>query len=81
MYKVISKYSYKLLWPTSSHTEMHHQEVYRDSGQVQEEVNQRSCEASSFADIAAIHGYKLFRRDRQERTGGGVALYIKKWIE
>ena len=28
----------------------------------------------------AIDGYRLFRRDRQWR-GGGVALYIKKWIE
>lgn len=28
----------------------------------------------------AIDGYKMFRRDRQERRGGGVALYIKKWI-
>ncbi|KAK4807081.1 hypothetical protein QYF61_018422 [Mycteria americana] len=30
---------------------------------------------------AAINGYRLFRRDRQGRRGGGVALYIKKWID
>ena len=30
---------------------------------------------------AAIDGYRLFRRDRQGRRGGGVALYIKRWIE
>ncbi|PKU45862.1 rna-directed dna polymerase from mobile element jockey-like [Limosa lapponica baueri] len=29
----------------------------------------------------AIKGYKLFRRDRQGRRGGGVALYVKEWIE
>ncbi|KAK4806906.1 hypothetical protein QYF61_012627 [Mycteria americana] len=29
----------------------------------------------------AIDGYRLFRRDRQGRRGGGVALYVKKWIE
>ncbi|TRZ07325.1 hypothetical protein HGM15179_019139 [Zosterops borbonicus] len=26
----------------------------------------------------ALHGYRLFRRDRKGRRGGGVALYIKK---
>ncbi|PKU32066.1 rna-directed dna polymerase from mobile element jockey- hypothetical protein [Limosa lapponica baueri] len=30
---------------------------------------------------AAIDGYELFRRDRQGRRGGGVALYVKEWIE
>jgi len=29
----------------------------------------------------AIEGYRLFRRDRQGRRGGGVVLYVKKWIE
>jgi len=29
----------------------------------------------------AIDGYRLFSRDRQRKRGGGVALYIKKWIE
>ncbi|PKU40284.1 glycerol kinase [Limosa lapponica baueri] len=29
----------------------------------------------------AIEGYKLFRRDRQGRRGGGVALYVKEWLE
>jgi len=29
----------------------------------------------------AIDSYRLFRRDRQGRRGGGIALYIKKWIE
>ena len=29
----------------------------------------------------AIDGYRLFRRDRQERRGGDIALYIKKWVE
>ncbi|PKU40959.1 hypothetical protein llap_8745 [Limosa lapponica baueri] len=28
-----------------------------------------------------IEGYKLFRRDRRGRRGGGVALYVKEWIE
>ncbi|KAK4828983.1 hypothetical protein QYF61_001639 [Mycteria americana] len=28
----------------------------------------------------AIDGYRLFRRDRRGRRGGGVAFYIKKWI-
>jgi len=30
---------------------------------------------------AAIDGYRLFRRDRRGRSGRGVALYIKKWME
>ncbi|GAB0209484.1 hypothetical protein GRJ2_003414100 [Grus japonensis] len=30
---------------------------------------------------AVIDGYKLFRRDRQGRRGGGTALYVKKWID
>ncbi|PKU48463.1 glycerol kinase [Limosa lapponica baueri] len=29
----------------------------------------------------AIKGCKLFRRDRRRRRGGGVALYVKEWIE
>ncbi|KAK4810861.1 hypothetical protein QYF61_008833 [Mycteria americana] len=29
----------------------------------------------------AINGYRLFRRDRRGRRGGGVALYIKEWID
>jgi len=28
-----------------------------------------------------IEGYKLFRRDRQERKGGGVARYIREGID
>ncbi|XP_068520926.1 uncharacterized protein [Anas acuta] len=28
-----------------------------------------------------MEGYKLYRRDRQGRKGGGVALYVKKWID
>jgi len=28
-----------------------------------------------------IEGYRLFRRDRQSRWGGGVALYVRKWID
>ena len=27
---------------------------------------------------AAMDGYKLFRKDRQGRRGGGVALYVKE---
>jgi len=30
---------------------------------------------------AAIDGCRLFRRDSCRRSGGGIALYIKKWIE
>ncbi|PKU33700.1 glycerol kinase [Limosa lapponica baueri] len=29
----------------------------------------------------AIDGYKLFRRHRQRRRGGHVALHVKEWIE
>ena len=29
----------------------------------------------------AMDGYKLFRKDRQGRRGGGVALYIKENLE
>jgi len=29
----------------------------------------------------AINGYRLFRRDRQAKRGGGLALYIKKSIQ
>ena len=25
--------------------------------------------------------YRLFRRDRQGRRGGSVALYVRKWID
>ena len=28
-----------------------------------------------------IEDYRLFRRDRQGRKGGGVALYVGKWID
>ena len=28
-----------------------------------------------------MDGYRLFKRDRQGRKGGGVALYIKKECE
>ena len=28
-----------------------------------------------------MDGYKLFRKDRQGRRGGGVALYVKECIE
>ena len=28
----------------------------------------------------AINSYKLFRKDRQRRRGGGITLYIKKGI-
>jgi len=28
-----------------------------------------------------IDGYRHFRRDRQGRRGGEVALYIRKWID
>ncbi|PKU36576.1 mitochondrial fission process protein 1 [Limosa lapponica baueri] len=30
---------------------------------------------------AAMEGYKLFRRDRQGRRGGGVALYVREDYE
>ena len=26
-------------------------------------------------------GYRLFRRDRRGRKGGGVVLYVKEWID
>jgi len=29
----------------------------------------------------ALDGYRLFRRDRRGRRGGGVALYIKKTLQ
>jgi len=29
----------------------------------------------------AIEGYRQFRRDRQGKEGGGIALYIKKSIQ
>ena len=28
-----------------------------------------------------IQGYRLFRRDRQRRRGGGVVLYVRKWTD
>ena len=30
---------------------------------------------------AAMDGYKLFRKDRQGRMGGGVTLYVKECFE
>ncbi|KAJ7414448.1 mitochondrial fission process protein 1 [Willisornis vidua] len=30
---------------------------------------------------AAISGYKLFRKDRQSRRGGGVALYVRESLD
>ena len=30
---------------------------------------------------AALDGYRLFRRDRRGRRGGGIALYIKKTLQ
>ena len=35
-----------------------------------------SCDRS-----AATDGYKLFRRDRQGRRGGGVALYVRQGLD
>lgn len=31
--------------------------------------------------IAAINGYRLFRRDRRGKSAGGVALNARRWIE
>ncbi|PKU32056.1 rna-directed dna polymerase from mobile element jockey-like [Limosa lapponica baueri] len=39
------------------------------------------CWDESYDWSVAIEGYKLFRRDRRGRRGGGVALYLKEWIE
>ncbi|RMC03067.1 hypothetical protein DUI87_20260 [Hirundo rustica rustica] len=50
-------------------------------------VQQQSCDVVAITETwwdeshgwsTALDGYKLFRRDRQGRRGGGVALYIKK---
>ena len=30
---------------------------------------------------AVIHGYRLFRKDRPTRQGGGVALYVREQLE
>ena len=30
---------------------------------------------------AAMDGYKLFRRDRRGRRGGGVALYVRECLD
>ena len=30
---------------------------------------------------AAMDGYKLFRRDRQGRRGGGAALYVRDYFD
>ena len=31
--------------------------------------------------VAAMDGYKFFRKDRQGRRGGGMALYVKECFE
>ncbi|RMC01166.1 hypothetical protein DUI87_22257 [Hirundo rustica rustica] len=50
-------------------------------------VQQQSCDVAAITETwwdesrgwsTARDGYKLFRRDRKGRRGGGVALYIKK---
>lgn len=28
-----------------------------------------------------IDGYRLFRKDRDKKRGGGVAPFVKKWID
>ncbi|PKU29074.1 hypothetical protein llap_20622 [Limosa lapponica baueri] len=35
----------------------------------------------SYGWSVAVEGYKLFRRDRRGRRGGGVTLDVKEWIE
>ena len=35
----------------------------------------------SYEWSAAMSGYRLFRRDRQHRRGGGVALYIRECFD
>jgi len=30
---------------------------------------------------AAMNGYKLFRRNRQRRRGGGIALYVRECFD
>ena len=62
----------------------------RSMGNKQEEleaiVRQANCDLAATTETwwdrshdwnVVIDGYKLFRRDRQGRKGGGVALYIK----
>ncbi|TRZ10812.1 hypothetical protein HGM15179_016281 [Zosterops borbonicus] len=63
----------------------------RSMGNKQEEleatVQQQSCDVVAITETwwddsqswsTALDGYKLFRRDRKGRRGGGVARYIKK---
>ena len=49
-----------------------------------------SCDLVAFTETwwdeshdwsVSADGHKLFKRDRRGRSGRGVALYIKKWIE
>ncbi|RMC14066.1 hypothetical protein DUI87_09153 [Hirundo rustica rustica] len=53
-------------------------------------VQQQSCDVVAVTETwwddsnswsTALNGYKLFRRDRQGRRGGGVAVYIKQTLD
>ncbi|RMC08061.1 hypothetical protein DUI87_15535 [Hirundo rustica rustica] len=53
-------------------------------------VQQQSCDVVAITETwwedshgwsTALNGYKLFRRDRQGRRGGGVALFIKQTFD
>ncbi|RMC13388.1 hypothetical protein DUI87_10923 [Hirundo rustica rustica] len=53
-------------------------------------VQQQSCDVAAITETwwddsrgwsTALNGYKIFRRDRQGRRGGGVALYIKQTFD
>ncbi|RMC13342.1 hypothetical protein DUI87_10877 [Hirundo rustica rustica] len=53
-------------------------------------VQQQSCDVAAIMETwwddshgwsTALNGYKIFRRDRQGRRGGGVALYIKQTFD
>ncbi|PKU31493.1 rna-directed dna polymerase from mobile element hypothetical protein [Limosa lapponica baueri] len=53
-------------------------------------VQQDSCDVVAITEVwwddghnwnAVMDGYKLFRRDRQGRRGGGVALYVRECFD
>ncbi|KAK4827898.1 LOW QUALITY PROTEIN: hypothetical protein QYF61_022321 [Mycteria americana] len=75
--------------PTEVHLHQHTQHG-QQTGELEAIVQQENYDIFAITETwwgdshnwsAAMDGYKLFRRDRQGRRGGGVALYVRECLD